>query len=77
MLCIGKTAQRATIYHEERCDAIIKAFSRQMVVDGKSRVGEVGILTGEATMHNGDKLSREFIGIHDTRRRQQRQRRSA
>ena len=25
----------------------------------------VGVLTGEATMHNSDELIRDFIGIHD------------
>ena len=41
---------------------IRKGCSRQMVVGGKSRVGEVGVLTGEATVHKGRELIREFFG---------------
>ena len=48
--CIGKVAQRAAIYHDQLCEAI-----------RKQRSMEIGVIVGEATMHDGDDCVRELV----------------
>ena len=56
--CIGIVAQQAAIYHDRLCDALLKGFARQLTKDRKVRQMEVGVLTGDAAICDGDGLCR-------------------
>ena len=41
--CLGKKAQRAAIFKDELCIAILRGFKRQLISDRRMRNGEVGL----------------------------------
>ena len=41
--CLGKKAQRAAIFQDELCIAILRGFKRQVMRDRRMRHGEVGL----------------------------------
>ena len=53
--CLGKKAQRAAIFQDELCIAILRGFKRQLLRDRRMRHGEVGLTQHEeGIMHDGD-----------------------
>ena len=55
MECLGKKAQRAAIFQDELCIAILRGFKRQLLRDRRMRHGEVGLTQHEeGVMHDGD-----------------------
>ena len=49
--CIGKTARRAAIYSDEKCEAILAGMNAQLKADRRMREGEVGF---HCAMNDGD-----------------------
>ena len=59
--CLGKVAQRAAIYHDKLCEAILRGLSKQMRADRKQRDMEVGMLAGDAAIQDGDDCVHEIV----------------
>ena len=47
--CIGKVAERATIFQEELCATILRRLRTQLRADGKMHDGEIGVNVPMAT----------------------------
>jgi hypothetical protein len=53
--CLGKKAQRAAIFQDELCLAILRGIKRQLISDKRMRPGEAYIVQeSEAIMLDGD-----------------------
>ena len=53
MECIGKMAQRAAIFQEELCVAILRGIRAQLLNDKRMRPGEVGMVEEAGVMMDG------------------------
>ena len=51
--CIGKKAQRAAIFQEELCVAILRGIRAQLLADKRMRPGEVGMVEEAGVMLDG------------------------
>ena len=51
--CIGKKAQRAAIFQEELCIAILRGIRAQLLTDRRMRPGEVGMVEDSGVMLDG------------------------
>ena len=51
--CIGKKAQRAAIFQEELCVAILRGIRAQLIADRRMRRGEVGMVEESGVMLDG------------------------
>ena len=53
--CLGKKAQRAAIFQDELCMAILRGFKDQLAADRRTRNGEVGVVQDQdGVMMSGD-----------------------
>ena len=53
--CLGKKAQRAAIFQDELCLAILRGFKAQLIADRRMRPGEVGVIQdGRGAVMDGD-----------------------
>ena len=48
--CLGKKAQRAAIFQEELCMAILRDIKNQLISDRRLRVGEISVVDAEGVM---------------------------
>ena len=53
MECLGKKAQRATIFQEELCVAISRGIRAQLLIDRRMRPREVGVVEEAGVVFHG------------------------
>ena len=58
--CRGKKAQRAAIFQEELCMAILKSIRDQLHFDRRFRTGELSVVVAEGVMTDGNEEVEDF-----------------
>ena len=61
MQCLGKRAQRAAIFQEELCLAILRGLRDQLIKDGRMRRNEIGIHTVEDAIERPSDAIRRHV----------------
>ena len=58
--CLGKKAQRAAIFQEELCMAILRGLKDQLLTDRRLRSGESSIVDKEGVMIDGNEEIEDY-----------------